>query len=95
MIGVPKQKDIMHKLKPNTSYRIVAILVAVPDTIDNATLADGLNEMMRPALDCDDAVFDDYALKAVQLPEVKSSDDPEEGEVFPLKNYIWLKNLDD
>lgn len=73
----------MHNLKPKTNYRILRILVAVPDSLDYGTVADGLNEMLRPAVMCEDAVIADYSLNYLRpLRMITTSDEPYEGEPF-------------
>ncbi len=76
------QSSGVHRLRPNTRYNIISIKVAVPADMDKGEVADGLNEMLRPATLCDDAVFHDYTFDLESYPNRKTSDDPCEGELF-------------
>jgi len=71
-----------HNLKRRTNYRIIKVDLAVPEDIDDATLADGLNEMLRPGMLASDAVFHDYQLNLVSDIVRRTDDAPEEGELF-------------
>lgn len=74
-----------HNLKPNTPYRLVTITVAVPASLldaSDAIVADGLNEMLRPGMLCNDAVFHDYELRLADAPLRTTDDAPEEGDLF-------------
>lgn len=78
----------MHKLRPNTTYNQIAIKLAVPADIPIDVLADGLNEMLRPAMEADDAVFHDYSFltgnEVLKPIRTHTTDDGPcaEGEVF-------------
>jgi hypothetical protein len=41
----------MHALKPNTEYRIVKVLLVVPNALQEAEITDFLNEMLNGVLD--------------------------------------------
>ena len=67
-----------HSLKPNTTYSIVTMEVAVPCT-DSAELADWINETLRPL--AVDGQIADYSLRGLRdVREYTTGDDPEEGE---------------
>ena len=75
----------MHALKPNTDYRIMNILVAIPASVDLDEVHDGLNEMIRAA--CSDDFIADWSFVLPKTPvttnaPVRSSPDPQEGELF-------------
>lgn len=72
----------MHRLTPNTTYRIHTLAIAVPDGVPECDLADSISEMMNNAMQCSDAVFHDWQYDPANVAEVNTGDDVEEGEVF-------------
>ena len=78
----------MHNLKPNTEYKIVCVELAFPATWDESTIADCINETLRPVVHCGELA--DYAFNASdeavvieQTPRRK----PEEGQLWLCGNH--------
>lgn len=79
----------MHNIKPNTTYKIITLQLAVPATMNPSEVADGISEMMTHSMSSHDAVYDDWAYTEVvplegSLPgrEIVSDEAPQEGEIF-------------
>lgn len=71
----------MNTLKPYTDYRIVVVKLAVPYETALAYMYDGLNELLRPALMDEEAIFDDYTIGFTS--DVRRTDiDPSEVDIF-------------
>ena len=51
----------MHALKPNTQYKIVSVQLALPASLDDAEITDGLNELLRSV--CAEDFIADWAFK--------------------------------
>ena len=72
----------MHYLKPNSTYKIHTIQIAVPEDIPISEVEDGINEMMNNGMDNEDRVYHDWQFFGEYGIGVKTDADPEEGEVF-------------
>lgn len=75
----------MHSLQPRTGYRIVTVHLAVPESIDEAGAADGINDMLREALKTHEekCVFHDWQLKTNgSCPIYRTDNMPVEGDLF-------------
>jgi hypothetical protein len=86
----------MHTTKPNCTYRLVTIEIAVPAVtdIDEHMFCDAISEMLNGAMAYADSVVADWRYRylldgdgkaILEWPEVTTGDDePEEGEVFRI-----------
>jgi len=71
----------MHALQPNTEYQIVHVQLAMPASLDDAEVTDGLNEMFRAA--CTDDFIADWSFPSDTKRIFKTDDAPQEGDPFP------------
>ena len=72
----------MHNLRPLTDYKIVTIQIAAIAELDDAEITDGLNEMLRACCKTGEGIVDDWQFVPTSNPIHRSSDTPEESELF-------------
>ena len=79
----------MHAVAPKQRIRILTIQIAVADEADPDSVADEISELLSENGICSDSshILDWRYLTEYQ-PVVTVSDDPEEGEVFGLLDFI-------
>jgi hypothetical protein len=72
----------MHAYEPNSEYKLVPVLLAIPAELSDAEITDGLNDLLNREVSAD--FIADW-----QFPERNETysigivgDDPEEGEAF-------------
>ena len=75
----------MHTLKPDTKYKLVEITLACPESIEDAEIADWINESLNEQIRYSDCVFDDWKISfTVQLRKTNLT--PQEGDLFSVWN---------
>ncbi len=80
-------------LEPDTKYKLVPIVLAIPETVSESDIADGLNEMLRAAAS-EDIFVADYTLHGLKNLQIKTTtSQPEEGELFG-DHTICVKEID-
>ena len=92
----------MNDLKPNTQYKIVTVQLAIPASINDDEITDGLNEMIRATIvrngtEPNEVFIADYIYPFTeQFPTVSTNHDVGEGCVFhmTLTQHIKQSELD-
>ena len=79
----------MHAVAPKQRIRILTIQIAVADEADPDSVADEISELLSENGICsEDSHILDWRYLTEYQPVVTASDDPEEGEVFGLLDFI-------
>ena len=79
----------MHAVVPKQRVRILTIQIAVADEADPDSVADEISELLSENGICsEDGHILDWRYLTEYQPVVTASDDPEEGEVFGLLDFI-------
>ena len=79
----------MHAVAPRQRIRILTIQIAVADEADPDSVADEISELLSENGICsEDSHILDWRYLTEYQPVVTASDDPEEGEVFGLLDFI-------
>ena len=79
----------MHAVAPKQRIRILTIQIAVADEADPDSVADEISELLSGNGICsEDSHILDWRYLTEYQPVVTASDDPEEGEVFGLLDFI-------
>ena len=79
----------MHAVAPRQRIRILTIQIAVADEADPDSVADEISELLSGNGICsEDSHILDWRYLTEYQPVVTASDDPEEGEVFGLLDFI-------
>jgi hypothetical protein len=73
----------MDILKPNTRYKLVTVTLACPESIGEAGMADGINEMLNEGISRfpDNCAYADWSID-FSGPVRTTSREAEEGELF-------------
>ena len=76
----------MHLLKPNQEYKMVRVELAMPASLDDAEITDGLNELFNHCVVNSEQTGEDFiadwAFPQPGFPIRKTSNTPNEGDLF-------------
>ncbi len=72
----------MHSLQPKTAYKLITVQIAVPASLSEAEMADGINETLGDAVDGQgETMFADWSID-FSGPTRTTDANPEEGDLL-------------